>query len=144
MSRNLKILFTLSFAVNLLLIGFLAGQAIKPQYKDKQHHIALSEDSQKLLKETMRQSRKETHEDMQAMRAHKKELEAIIAQDPFDKAQFITAMHNVSTIKHNMAQKRIEKFADMMEDIPSEERKAVLKRLIKPFLGKKPKHRRNH
>ena len=139
MSRNLKIIFTLSFALNLLLIGFLAGQALKPK-PENPYHANLSKESHQLLKNTMHQSRKDTHEEMQSMRMHKKELEAIITQEPFNKAQFITSMHNLSTIKHNIAQKRIQKFADMMENVPAEERKVVLKRLIKPFLGKKPRH----
>lgn len=142
MSQKIKIIFTLSFLLNILLIGFIGGQVYqKNQKHDFKHNI--SAQSQALLEKNMKQHKQVMKKDMRHLKSIKTELRNIVEEDDFDKEKFIAKMNILLEGKHNLSQKKAAHIAQTLEQLPKQDRLVIFKRLMHKFGGKKrrsPKH----
>ena len=130
LSKRVKILFTLSFLLNILLIGFLVGQVVggKPNHKSFKE---ISPASQEIIKETIDKSRADMREQKQEVRQLQTQLRGLIEQEAFDKEQFKNIMGQLNDQKFKMSQHRTIKMTDTLAKLPVSDRKVVFKKMMK-------------
>ena len=136
MSQKIKIIFTLSFLLNILLVGYIGGQEYKKHKKPDFKH-SISRESQALLKSNMRSHKRAMQEDKRNLKSIKKELGEIVEADDFDKEKFTTQMNLLLEGKHNISKKKAVHIAQTLEQLPKADRAVIFKRMMHHLGGKK-------
>lgn len=140
MSRRLKIVFTLSILLNLLVIGLAAGHFAKRAMHGPHHHMmehapGLSPEGRHIVARTLQQAFKDKKEDMQKARALKKEIQTLLQQEEFDAERFEVLAEDLKTIKDNLDEKRIEVTRSLATALSNEDRKQLAVYFAKGFKG---------
>ncbi len=129
LSKRVKILFTLSFLLNVLLIGFVIGQTIgnRPNHREINE---ISPASQAYLQETMKKSREDTRTQKKEVRQLQKQLRGLIEQEEFDTEQFKNMIAQLNDQKFKMSQHRAEKMTETLAKLPVSDRKIVFNKMM--------------
>lgn len=142
MSKKIKVIFTLSFLFNIILIGVLVGGFYKTQRK----HYFYPENPriQKVMKSNMEKNKVDMTESFKQMRGYKDELKSIIIAHDFDRVAFEEKMNQILAIKNDMSTRKAQTLGKTLSELSQEERKElsafVLRRLTDRRHGKKNRH----
>ena len=132
MSRRLKIIFTTSILLNVLLIGVVAGAGYKrmhgPMGRPGFDEPRKPEFNSKMAT-AMMAARKGQEPLQRELRAAKKELNDILAAQQFNEAAFIEASEKMYQAQEKLSKARNEITLKMAKEMTPEERQEVARRL---------------
>lgn len=133
MNRHLKIIFTVSILLNVLLIGALAGSCSKrwDGRGDGLPRMARGGDPQfdHEMAKAMQEARKNQKPLQDELKAAKKELHGILAAETFDEAAFKAASEKMYKAQADLFRARNEATLNMAKDMSVDERKEMAQRL---------------
>lgn len=126
MNRHLKIIFTLSILLNVLLIGVVAGAAYKrmdgpPRFEESRDPAF----NHKMAK-AMMEARKGQEALFRQMRAARNDMNDALAADVFDEAAFDAASERLYKVQADMFRARNEATLKMAREMDAAERKELV------------------
>lgn len=144
MTRTIKILFTLSVLLNVLLLGAAGGYAIKRMQAQSQKpwdHIKndLSPESQKMVTEGFQKIRTDMEPLMNEVRKTREEMKSILMEDRFDVRKYNEAALRAQGLRREMSEKFMGSTQKIVAGLTPEERKKVAAH----FVGQDWKRKRN-
>ena len=138
MSRNIKIILSLSIILNLLLIGLVAGHAIKrasyhrePQEAIEQVADTLTTEKREMVQSVMQTMREQKREQHKAMREAREKLMDIFTAPEFDPEAFQQAAQSLHDQHGVRGQQMTEAFTKLGQSLTQEERQALAKAMRK-------------
>lgn len=137
MSNNMRMIFTISIILNVLLIGWAAGMAYKHYtYNPMQKMQAeMSPEARNIVARTMQKAFREGREEMKKARAVKKDIKAILSAPEFDAEAFDAKAKTLSEIMRGMGQRRIEVTKELASQLSAADRKVLSERFSRGFHG---------
>ena len=102
MSKKIKILFTISVLLNVILIGLVAGHSVK-RWSDHPMERAMKEmspEGRHIVARKLQSAFRYGRDEMKKMRATKKELKNILMAEEFDAEAFEEAAEKMSKMRH--------------------------------------------
>ena len=142
MSRRLKILFTISILLNLLLIGSHVGMAVKHHYGHARVYADLSPETQSLVARAFQAAREEmskTHGEFKKVRG---DIDKILSTKEFDKEAYTEALTRMQDVQQKMTAQKIKIIADLMAEVPPQERQTLSHRVMRMFDKERPRRRK--
>lgn len=122
MSKKVKIIFTLSFLLNLVLFGVLFGGMYKMHHWRDSMSMNMSEHTRVVFKENMSVNREAMRDDFQKMKQYKDELEVIISAESFDAAAYALKMSQIKEIKDNIFERKQATLQNTLSNLSQQER----------------------
>ncbi|HPF78404.1 MAG TPA: periplasmic heavy metal sensor [Alphaproteobacteria bacterium] len=143
MTKRIKIIFTLSVLLNILLAGVVAGHFIQ---KDRYHRppMELDQQTREKMKASFEKSREEMREFFQEMRKQRDALDEIISAPEFDRAAYDTAVSDILESKGEIVRKKAVMMGGMLSDMSVEERRKMAPFIVRGLTSdrSKPPHKR--
>lgn len=139
MSKSIKIIFTLSLLLNLILVGVSVGCLWK-RHDHKMPFAESSEETRAQFKAAFEGNREAMRADIDTIRSSRATLENIIAAEPFDRAAYDTEVKKVLSVRDRMGQRRSEILGDVLEKLPAEERAQIAKKISSKLADDRPRH----
>jgi uncharacterized membrane protein len=134
-SKKLKTLFTLSVALNVLLLGAAAGFAIK-EWREEPWHMAkanMSPQSREMLSQRYQQMHRDMAPLLAEMRKSRDSMRAVMMQDPFDTAKFDQAIARLRSLRQQMGDRMSATTKEIVMNMPSEERRKMADNFVRGF-----------
>lgn len=143
MTNRLKIIFTISVLLNVLLIGMISGNMyhhIKPKHID----VAIDDKTKSLIHQKMKEGRPDMRLHMKQTRAQKSALEEIITAPEFNIDDYKAVTKEILASKNQMGLKKADRMGEVLQSLSQEERQQISKKFLKNMMGghKKPRHHR--
>ncbi len=140
MSMNtnaMKIIFTVSVILNVLLLGAAGGLAYKHGSDKPYHaiHADMSPEGRNVVARAMQNAFRDGREVMQEARAIKKDIRAILTAPEFDAQAFDAKAEELHDIMSAMGHKRIDVTKDLAAQLSQEDRKVLAEKFSKGFRG---------
>lgn len=135
MNRKLKLFFTLSVLLNILMIGTMAGFLMKCNYRpgpDFRDMAKLSAEGKALMDATFTKSHDEMGDVFNDARAARADVIDILTADTFDKPAFDKASAKLRKIQTRIMQRRVDTAAELSEKLKPEDRKLLAEWLAGP------------
>lgn len=135
MTNAIKVIFTVSLAINLLLLGAVGGHV----YKENQRHkppVELDAESKQAIKQNIKQSREAMRDRMREMKTHKDALKKVITAEDFDIKAYNEAIGKMLDMKDGLARERAENMGKTLAKLPKEEREKLTGRFMQGLAGK--------
>ncbi len=129
MSRKLKIVFTLSVLLNVLLLGVLAGSCYKRNYGPHDGPPHMREADAKLsprVAMAMKESRKQERILFDQMKEARQDIMNVLEAPEFDEAAFIAASETINKAQQALADVRTKTTLDLARNATVEERKQLV------------------
>lgn len=137
MSKKLKIIFTLSLLLNVLLVGFIAGRLTS--YDFKRHHEQrqavlkqFPDDKRAMVEEAFKAHRKDMRKHFKARHDVRKEMGKILREEPFDEAAFMALSQKMQRDSQQMRQAMQDKIVTLAKQLNQDERALLVEMLRKP------------
>jgi Spy/CpxP family protein refolding chaperone len=143
MSKCIKIIFTLSLLLNLVLAGMVGGGAWKHWHHEMPFGEA-SEQTRALFKQSFDNNRAAMKADIDALRAVRPALEKIVAAEKFDRAAYDAEVKKVLDVRNKMGQRRAAIMGDILAQLPQAERESVGKRMLMKMTQDRPQGHSPH
>jgi len=141
MSKNIKIIFTLSFLLNIILVGIILGGIYKPKRSNYFDKASVSSEVREVFKKNMHQNREEMRNSFKEIKAYKDELKAIIIAEKFDEVAYSNTMKKIRDVKNLMSESKAQSLGKTLSTLSQEERKQaanlVLRKLSKKHYSRK-------
>jgi Heavy-metal resistance len=137
MSRNLKIIFTLSALLNLVLIGMAVGQGYRHMHERPWEEMKkdLAPETRALMDQTFEGRREKIHAMIGEMREKKKSLRDAISAEVFDLESFKKAVADVEAYSDEMLASKVETFGGLLVQLPKVEREKLAARFVDMITG---------
>lgn len=139
MMSKMKISLSLSLILNMLLIGIIAGDAVR-KYHDRpwnEFKEQLSPETRALMKKTFEEKRQTIRQNKQIIGEMKGDLEIILTAEVFDPAAFEKSARAFLDFNHKISEGKLKTIKAMAEQLPLEERKKVSKKFISILAGER-------
>lgn len=133
MTKNsVRVAFTVSILLNLLLVGITGGMMLHQKHKPW-HEIKaeMSPETQHLMARTLQKSRRDMGGEMREMRAAKKALAKIMSAKEFDADAYERAMKRMSAARAKVEKGRTKAMKELATQLPREERKKLAGRFTR-------------
>ena len=142
MSKSLKIIFTLSIILNVLLLGVIAGHTYKKWNDDpiEQAMDEMSPEGRNIVARKIQAAFREGRDEMRSMRQSKKQLQSLLTAEEFDASAFEEEALKLHELIKEKGFKRIEITKELAQELSLEDRKVLAKRFSKGFHGGKRSH----
>lgn len=124
-SRHMKMLFSLSLALNVLLIGIVIGMAVRSYYDHPWHETRrdLSPEAQ----HHFARASQRTHQDIKPLisqaRNTRKALMRVIADDTFNEAEYERLTKKLNSLQVKIANAKAEGVRELISELPDGDRK---------------------
>lgn len=143
MRKTLKIIFTVSLLLNLVLIGVGAGAAYKMRANFALSPQPVSTEVRQKLKRSMKENRAEMRPLFKQMKENKKELRTILTAEEFDASAYRKSMENILDVKDKVARQRAVSMEKVLAELSPSERQKISERFLKRMDGnhKRPSQR---
>lgn len=129
MNRKLRIIFTLSILLNVLLLGVLAGSFYKRVYSPHDGpppaHAADAKFSPRVAM-AMKESRQQERALFDQMKDARKDIMDILEAPEFDEAAFIAASEKINKAQQSLVDVRTKATLDLAKNSTVEERKELV------------------
>lgn len=131
----MKILFTVSVLLNVLLLGGHVGMLIKRSYDNPWHraYSDLKPETQNLVAREFQEARKNMPDTRNEFRAARKEITRILKQDTLDEQAYEAAIKRMQAAQQKMMDSKMEMMKNIMSQLPPDEREKLSHRLMRPF-----------
>jgi len=130
MTRTIKIVITLSFMLNIILMSALGVSYVKKKI-EKDQPVPINKQARQKIKDRISQASPEVRKNMKQVREKTKALKDIIAAPNFDKESYNQTVSELLDLRDNAARERARKMGEAMADIPPEERKKLSRGLMR-------------
>ena len=137
MTRNMKILFTASIILNVVLIGMHAGKSMKRWHHWQPEMAGLSPEAQDIVAQSIQNSQKTMKEKFEASRAAKKNVMKVLQAEEFDEQAFAQASGELQNAFEAMMMARLEAMKALSMELAPEDRAKLSPRIFRPHRGKK-------
>ena len=139
MSKKIKIFFTLSIMLNILLLGVISGMVInKLQYTSwKYANEEFSPESRHLVARSFQKAHKDIKSTFEQSKKARKNIRNILAAEEFDLKAFEKAMCNMQSVHKEMMERKIKMMIELAQALPLEERVKLSGKFMKPFARRK-------
>lgn len=137
MSKRMKIVFTVSVVLNVLLIGIIVGHMVRQFHQAPWQSAHLSDDSRAL----MRESFKEVLPLKQEMFKKKREVHALLSEEVFDELVYDRLNAELVALKQDFEKRKGTALKAVMMKLSPEERKAFAAHMADRIDGRMKKHR---
>lgn len=127
MSKRMKIIFTVSVALNVLLLGVVAGHIGQKYKKAPWEGAALSEESQKKARQVFREFTPLKKD----IWAKKRAMNDLLLADEFDEAVYDSLAMEAAQLKQEIEIKRSAAMKDVLTELSPEERQALVEHMSK-------------
>lgn len=143
MSKTIKIIFTLSIALNLALAGVVAAGVYK---KMKWHKppVELSEKSRQIMKEGFKSSKEEMRARFKEMKKTRDELNNIMTAEIFDIEAYNKTAEKILDSKDEFARKKAKVMGNTLSELSQEERKKLSRYVLQSFSHKSGHRGKKH
>jgi uncharacterized membrane protein len=134
-SRKLKLFFTISVLLNILLIGTMAGFVAKCHYRPgpNLHDMAkLSPAGKAMMAESFNTAHDQMGDTFAKARAARADIVAILEADTFDKKAFDAASEKLRKLQMKIMQRRTATAADLSAKLDPADRKLLAEWLAGP------------
>lgn len=138
MSKPIKIIFTLSLLLNLILVGVSAGCLWK-RHDHKMPFNEASEQTRTQFRAAFEERRADMRADIETVRASRATLEKIIAAEPFDRGAYNLEVQNVLNIRDRMGQRRADILGDVLEKLTAEDRVEIAQKISAKLADDRPR-----
>ncbi len=141
MSRNAKIILTISLLSNFLLLGTLAGSAYRhSMHGDYKHPVRelrdqLQPDSRDLVRETFKGKSGEVRALFKEAQQKRKVLEDAYTAEEFDPVRYAAAAEDLRQVSTKIAYHKLETFKELALKLPKEDREKLGKRVTSVIIG---------
>lgn len=148
MSNKIRVIFTLSVMLNVLFIG-IGASAVYKKHQHKQQIYSkkipqgVSEQAREIMKNTHKQARSENKEIIQNAMQNRKDMMQIIASDDFDPQAYDEMVDKMMKDQKLLAQKKGEFVKSMMEQMNTDDRKALAHKMSGLIGGERPRRHNN-
>lgn len=135
MSRNAKILFTLSIVMNFVLLGVTGGYAVRAMHKSPWQMASkeLSPQSREMVSHMFEKMHAETKPIMEEMNRARQELRNVMMQDEFNQKNFDKCMTHLHDLKMKMGEKFAATTREVVTSLPAEERQKMADKFVAGF-----------
>lgn len=137
-TKAVKVIFTVSVILNVLLLGAAGGLAYK-HWNDKPPyhaiHAEMSPEARNIVARTMQNAFRDSRADMKEARAIKKDIRAIMVAPEFDAEAFDAKAEKLHSIMSAMGHKRIDITKDLAAQLSQDDRKVLAEKFSKGFRG---------
>ncbi len=140
MSKRLKICFTISILLNVLLMGGAAGVGYQMMADHSWHDIDMSPQTRSLMKSAFEEKRKKIKVVMQKIHDHRDKLQALIVAPEFDPVAFDVAMREWVVFNNNVTDGKVTFVSNLLTQLSQEERRKVSEKFVDILTGNK-KHK---
>lgn len=135
MSKRIKILFTISVMLNVLLIGAHVGMTLErwqssPWYRAYED---LKPETQNLVARSFQEAKKDMKANMEEFREARKDLTSILEAEVLDEDAYAAALERMEKAQDKMMLHKIEMMKGVMAQLPPEERERLSHRMMRPF-----------
>lgn len=120
MTKHIKIIFTLSILLNLILIGTIGAHNFKKYQRDD--FPAMSEKTRELIEGNLKLSRADRQEKKDEMRAQRDNLKRIVTAQDFDLAAYNKAINQMLESRHEGAKQKAAAIGKVLSELPYAER----------------------
>ena len=141
MNRNLKILFTLSVILNVLLIGVSGGMVFKHRHggpgrwmEEAQH--GMSPESRNLMAREFQESHKQIGPLGQKAREAREKIVQILSSPEFNEGEFDAAIESLRDAQQSIMAQKMSATKRIAAQMPQEERAKLAKHFEKSFSGR--------
>lgn len=135
MSKRMKILFTLSILLNLILVGLVGGGAIHKYNSFHRHMESKFGHLSPELKEKLKASFAASHDEIKASikegRAAKKQLKEAMNSEEFNEQLYDEASKKLNDLRYKMMQHKAAKTKALVKDLSADERRQMLGYLLR-------------
>lgn len=136
----MKIIFTLSLVINILLLGILGGQAYRMKHGGHGSWGTLREkltpETRALMKQTFKDKKPEIFVIFKEVREKKKALIEVYSAEIFDPVAYDAAARDLQQLGIKIANHKLETFKELGAQLPQEDRKVLAQKLVSTVLGK--------
>jgi Spy/CpxP family protein refolding chaperone len=138
MTKKVKIIFTLSLILNLMLLGLIGGKI----YKKTSYHrdIEISDSSRDIIRQNIKEAKENVRAQFKQMRAYKDELETIITADQFDINAYNDVIGKMLALKSDISVSRAESMGKTLSELPKEDRLKLSDRFLRSLSSHDPHH----
>lgn len=135
MTKTIKLIFTISVLLNVLLLGFIGGTIHKKRSYWKDVKVELSEEGRDVIKKNMKASRQEMQKKFQSMKKNHSTLKKIIEAPEFDQDAYEKAVDVVLNSKDEMMRHRAQSMGKTLAELSLVERKKLSSRMLQSLSG---------
>ena len=137
MSKRIKIIFTVSIALNVLLFGAGAGHVYHHWLSHPWHEVKaeLAPETRNIVGRTFQSAFREIRPLGQDARRARADLVKILSAQKFDEAAFDKAVERLSGVKSKMRATKIKATKDLAMQLSAEERRKMAERMAKMVGG---------
>lgn len=144
MSKSIKIIFTLSLLLNLVLVG-IAGGCLWKRGGPPMPFGETSAETQALFKRHFEANRGAMRADIDTIRASRKALEPIITAENFDRDAYDAEIDKVLKTRDKMGHRRADILGDILAEMPHADREKVAHKILSKLTDDRPRGpRRDH
>lgn len=148
MSNKVKVIFTLSLMLNVLLIGFGGSMAYKKhQFKQAFKHKMtenVSEEGKQVMRDTFRQARSDKKGLIMKAVKNRKAMADLLMAEEFDAQAYDELAEQMMKDQNVLSTHKIELVKSMAQNMSIEDRKAMAHKMADIVDGFKPRHRKDH
>ncbi len=139
MSKTLKIIFTISILLNLLMAGVIIGHAAKKWKESDWYEVKdqLQPETRELMRQAFRSGFKEVRPLFREARQKRNELSQILSAEEFDGQAYDRVSEDLMDIESRMFAHRYGVVKDISEQLPAAERKILVKKFVSGFLDRR-------
>lgn len=137
MTRRMKLIFTLSLLLNILLIGTGAGLFYK-FCQDGPIPPDLSPEARHFMARTFQEGRATIKPLITDIKKDRKALEAVIAADTFDRAAYDEGVAKVLDTKNKIGKQRADIIGAALMDLPAADRQKFARRILDGLTDRPP------
>lgn len=133
MSRIVKVVFTLSILLNLVLAGVIAGAVM---HKIQSHPLRqaakdFSPESQNLIARNFQDARRDMRDTFRELRSAVYRIDETMQAKTFDPEEFNRAAEKLSDIQGRMLERRLDIIRELGTALPPEEREKLGMKLLR-------------
>jgi Asp-tRNA(Asn)/Glu-tRNA(Gln) amidotransferase A subunit family amidase len=129
MTKTIKIIFTLSILLNVVLIGLVGGCYYKKFKRQSYSHFGFTQNE--MVAEKMEKSREEMREKYKKMRDQLEALESLIVEPEFNQDKYSQAVEGIIDTKNDMARRKAMLMGEVLSDMSLEERQKMSKNITR-------------
>lgn len=143
MNRRMKIIFTASLLLNIVLVGIGAGLFYK-YCQDVPIPADMSPEARNFVARTYQEGRADVRPLIDEVKARKRAVEAILMADAFDVKAYDAAVEGVLETQSKIMHHRAATMSRALEELSTEDRHKFAKQVLEGLSHKRPGGPRKH
>lgn len=143
MSKRMKLVFTISLLLNIVLVGVGAGMLVR-MCQDIPIPGQISPEARHFIARTFQQGREEVKPLIDEVKANRRKVEAILIAETFDKKAYDAAVDKMLDSRDKVSRKRADIMGRALVDLPAEDRQKFANRILDGLDGLKPRKGGHH